>query len=147
MSEPAVPDPGTPPAERQEWRRFFRDLFDLRFRELIAIRMLPLVYGIGISVSAIFTLYVVARAFKGQPWDGLLWLFVLGPAMFLTLVIALRIVLEFVLAFFRMAWYIESVAAHTDELRKDMPKFGWWRTLLFGEGGAPPGSKKPPDPG
>ena len=142
MSEP-VPVPPTTA------RSFFRDLFDLRFHTIMAVRMLPVVYGVGIAVAATFTLYLVVRGFKESLGDGLTWLLLLGPVMFIGLVLALRITLEFVLAFFRMAFYIEHVATHTAEMSKDMPKFGWWRNLLFGEGAAPeaPPSKKPPGPG
>ena len=146
MAETDTPDPARSPAADGGWRELVRDLFDLRFRSLIAMRMLPLVYGIGIAVAAMFTVYQVVRAFKDSMWDGVAWLLLLGPAMFIALVLALRITLEFVLAFFRMAWYVEHVASHTKEMSKDMPKFGWWRTLLFGEGGEPPGSPRPREP-
>ena len=139
MNEPHSTSTGTTP------RRFFADLFDVRFRTLMAVQLLPVVYGIGIAVAGLFTVYTIARGFKESTSDGLIWLCLLGPAMFIGLVLALRITLEFVLAFFRMAFYIEHVATHTAEMSKDMPKFGWWRTLLFGESGTPPPPKKPPE--
>ncbi len=139
-----APAPATPPAAPQRWSLtlgFLRELFDLRFQKLIAVRMLPGVYGLGIALAAMFTIYLVYRNFLDSMWEGLAWALLLGPAMFIGLVTALRIVLEFVLAFFRMAWYVEHVAGHTEEMRKDMPKLGWWKTLLFGEGGGPPAPK------
>ena len=122
-------------------RTFLHDLFDLRFQTLIAVRMLPGIYGIGIAVAAMFTVYVVVLNFKDSTREGLVWALLLGPGMFIGLVTALRVVLEFLLAFFRTAWYVEHVAMHAEEIRKDMPRFGWWKTLLFGEGGGPPSPK------
>jgi len=124
-------------------RTFLHDLFDLRFQTLIAVRMLPGIYGLGIAVAAMFTIYVVFLNFRDSMREGLLWALLLGPAMFIALVTALRVVLEFLLAFFRMAWYVEHVAMHAEEIRKDMPRFSWWKSLLFGEGGGPPAPPKP----
>jgi hypothetical protein len=137
--EPSRPGPPPRAAELLRLARdFLRDLFDLRFSKPIAVRMLPGVYGLGIAVSALFTGYVVVNALRDSLLEGLAWLLLLGPAMFIGLVTALRMLLEFALAVFRMAWYVEHVAGHTEEMRKDMPKFGWWRTLLFGQSGPPP---------
>ena len=145
-----MPDPDKPapaadlPAQRRAGalaRGFLHDLFELRFQHLITVRMLPGIYGIGIALAAVFTVYVVFLNFKGSMRDGLLWALLLGPAMFLGLVIALRVVLEFLLAFFRMAWYVEHVAGQAEGIRKDLPRFGWWKTLLFGDGSGPPNPK------
>jgi hypothetical protein len=145
MPDPDKPAPAAePPAPRRAGalvRGFLHDLFDLRFQHLITVHMLPGIYGIGIALSAVFTIYVVFLNFKGSLRDGLLWALLLGPAMFLGLVTALRVVLEFLLAFFRMAWYVEHVAGQAEGIRKDLPRFGWWKTLLFGDGSGPPNPK------
>jgi hypothetical protein len=137
MNEPA-------PAVRPPWWRFTReflaDLFDLRFTVFMATRMLPGVYGFGIVLAGLFTTYLVILRFRESLAEGLVWL-VLGPLMFFGLVTALRITLEFVLAVFRVAWYVEQVASHTETVSQELPRFGFLRTLLFGEKATPP--KKP----
>lgn len=119
---------------------YLRELFDLQFTTFLTTRMLPLVYGLGIGASGVFTLYLVFLRFRASLSEGLAWL-VLGPLLFFTLVTALRIALEFVLAVFRVAWYVEQVATHTQVVSQEIPRFGALRTLLFGKGSQkPPGS-------
>lgn len=112
---------------------FLRDLLDLQLTAQLATRMMPVVYALGIALAALFTGYLAYRGFRNSIWEGVVWLLLLGPAAFLGLVTALRIVLEFVLAVFRIAWHIEHVAGSTQELSQNMPRFGFWRTLLYGE--------------
>jgi len=135
--------PLEPPDLKAGWpaliAEFFRELFDLRFTTFMATRMLPGVYGFGIVLALLFTSYVVYQRFQDSALEGTVWL-VLGPLMFFGLVTALRITLEFVLAVFRVAWYVEQVATHTEVVSKEIPRFGSLGTLLFGKGNAP---KKP----
>ena len=144
MGEPekAAPDAATSASPRW-WallREFLTDLFDIRFGTFLTTRMLPGVYGLGIVLAALFTLYVVVRRFQESLVEGLAWL-LLGPLAFIGLVTALRITLEFVLAVFRVAWYVEQVASHTETVSQELPRFGFLRTLLFGDKAAPPKSK------
>jgi hypothetical protein len=125
-------------------REFLRELFDFQFSTFLTTRMLPGVYGFGIVLAALFTIYVVVLRFRESTVEGLAWL-VIGPLMFLGLVTALRITLEFVLAVFRVAWYVEQVASHTEVVSKEIPRFGFLGTLLFGKG-APPPPPPPPKP-
>ena len=122
-------------------REFLRELFDFQFSTFLTTRMLPGVYGFGIVLAALFTLYVVVLRLRESTVEGLAWL-VIGPMMFFGLVTALRITLEFVLAVFRVAWYVEQVASHTEVVSKEIPRFGFLGTLLFGKGSPPP----PPPP-
>ena len=131
---------GEPPAPSGAWalvREFFRELFDFQFTTFLTTRMLPGVYGFGIVLAALFTGYVVFLRFRESPNEGLAWL-AIGPLMFFGLVTALRITLEFVLAVFRVAWYVEQVASHTEVVSKEIPRFGSIGTLLFGKGAPPP---------
>jgi MFS family permease len=124
-------------------REFLRELFDIRFTTFMATRMLPGVYGFGIVLAGLFTTYLMYQRFMDSLLEGLVWL-VLGPLMFFGLVTALRITLEFVLAVFRMAWYVEQVASHTETVSQELPRFGFLRTLLFGEKSTPPKTKPGP---
>ena len=131
----AAPEAASPPGRLGG---FFSDLFDLQFTNLLTTRMMPGVYGLGIALAALFTAYLTYRGFRNSVWEGVAWLVLLGPATFIGLVTALRITLEFVLAVFRVAWHVEHVAGSTQELSHHMPKFGFWRTLLWGARDAPP---------
>jgi hypothetical protein len=137
------------PVESRNWRRltreFLAELFDVRLTTFMATRMMPGVYGFGMVLAGMFTLYVVVLRFRDSLVEGLPWL-VLGPLMFVGLVTALRIALEFVLALFRVAWYVEHVANHTQVVAQELPRFGFLRTLLFGKEPATPPAPRPGEP-
>lgn len=139
MSDPA--GPGAPQPAKDGWlallREFLRELFDMQFTTFLTTRMLPGVYGFGIVLAALFCIYLVVLRFRDSTGEGMLWL-LLGPLLFFGLVTALRITLEFVLAVFRVAWYVEQVASHTQVVSEELPRFGFLRTLLFGKGAPPP---------
>ncbi|MGQ0586592.1 MAG: DUF4282 domain-containing protein [Gammaproteobacteria bacterium] len=124
-------------------REFLRELFDFRFSTFLTTRMLPGVYGFGIVLAALFTIYLGVLRFRESADEGLAWL-AIGPLMFFGLVTALRITLEFVLAVFRVAWYVEQVAGHTEVVSKELPRFGFLRGFLFGKKEAPPPPNQPP---
>jgi len=130
------------PGWKQMLREFLRDLFDLQLRTSMAARMLPMVYVLGIALAAIFTAYLVVQRFSASHSEGLLWAFLLGPLMFFGIVTALRITLEFVMAVFRVAWYVEQVANHTQVVSEELPRFTFLRTLLFGTRSNEPPKKK-----
>ena len=118
-------------------REFLRELFDFQFTTFLTTRMLPGVYGFGILLAAMFVAWFLVLRFRESTVEGLVWL-VAAPILFLGLVTALRITLEFVLAVFRVAWYVEQVASHTETVSKEIPRFGALGTLLFGKGAPPP---------
>ena len=124
------------------FREFLRELFDFQFSTFLTTRMLPGVYGFGIVLAALFTIYLGVLRFRESATEGFAWL-VIGPLLFFGLVTALRITLEFVLAVFRVAWYVEQVASHTQVVSEELPRFGALRSLLFGKGG-PPSPPAPP---
>lgn len=135
--------PGEPLAASGAWgltREFLRELFDFQFTTFLTTRMLPGIYGFGIVLAALFTSYVVVLRFRASTAEGMAWLFI-GPLLFVGLITALRITLEFVLAVFRVAWYVEQVASHTEVVSKEIPRFGFLGTLLFGKGSPPPTRK------
>lgn len=139
----AIPDVDPAPATGA-WgfvREFLRELFDFGFSTFLTTRMLPAVYGFGILLATLFVAYFVVLRFRDSTADGLVWL-AIAPILLLGVITALRITLEFVLAVFRVAWYVEQVASHTEVVSKEIPRFGALGTLLFGKGSPPP-TKKP----
>ena len=138
-SDKSIPEVDPAPASGA-WglvREFLRELFDFQFTTFLTTRMLPGVYGFGILLAALFVAWFVVLRFRESTVEGLVWL-AIAPILLLGLITALRITLEFVLAVFRVAWYVEQVASHTEVVSKEIPRFGTIGTLLFGKGGPPP---------
>jgi hypothetical protein len=135
----AVPevDPAPATGVRGFVREFLRELFDFEFTTFMTTRMLPGVYGFGILLATLFVIYFVVLRFRDSTVEGFVWL-AIAPVLLLGLITALRITLEFVLAVFRVAWYVEQVASHTEVVSKEIPRFGSLGTLLFGKGVPPP---------
>jgi hypothetical protein len=140
-SEKPAPEDASPGA----WalvREFLRELFDFQFTTFMTTRMLPGVYGFGILLATLFVVYFVVLRFRDSTVEGFVWL-AIAPVLLLGLVTALRITLEFVLAVFRVAWYVEQVASHTEVVSKEIPRFGALGSLLFGKSGPRPPAPKP----
>lgn len=111
---------------------FFRNLFDLQMQTVLTTQMLPVVYGLGIVFSACLASYLTAIAFIGNWLDGLFWLLLAGPLLFIFMVTALRVVLEFVMSVFRLAIQVEAVAAQTEEIATDLPRIQFWKSFRRG---------------
>jgi hypothetical protein len=112
-----------------------RNLFDVQMREVITSRMLPLIYTLLIAFDGIAVIYFIWLAFQRSLRDGLLWLCIIGPALFLAVVITVRIILELVMAAFRIAVRVEqveetaqSIAGRTEVL-SDLPSITFWRAF------------------
>ena len=76
----------------------FVGLFDVRFHKINALRMAPLAYVAVIAVSAFGCLVLDIVAFRWSTAAGWITTLLLTPALFLTLVILIRFVLEFMLS-------------------------------------------------
>ncbi|MBO9470027.1 DUF4282 domain-containing protein [Endozoicomonas sp. G2_2] len=110
-------------------------LRDLRFETVVTTQMVPTIYTLGLVFSALSTLYMIAWGFGQSLWIGSAWVVVLGPAMFLALAITIRVLLEFVLTVFRIAFFLEalggridSIAGQTEEIAEDLPRIRFWRS-------------------
>ena len=114
-------------------RYLLRNLFDLQLREIITTRMLPLIYFFLITVDAIVVSGCTVSAFLHSLLDGLVWLLLVGPVLFFTALIFIRIVLELVMAAFRIAVCVEIVEAATQniagrtEVLEGLPRITFWR--------------------
>jgi hypothetical protein len=136
-SAPQSPAPGSPLAGLlSETRRFVVGLTDMQFRQMLTPRMLPTIYLLGIVLAAMLTLYLIAHGFRDGWFTGLAWLLLLGPAVFLALVGALRIGLEIVLAIFRLVVHVErldevahTIQGQTEEIAEDLPRIQFWRAF------------------
>lgn len=123
------------------YRDLLRSLFDFEMREIITTRMLPLIYRFAVLAMAAIVALGVVTAFVQSLWLGLAWL-VLGPVVFLILVVIVRVFLEFVMAVFRMLVYIEildrrtsTIQGHTEEVVQDLPRIQFWKSFMRRPGG------------
>lgn len=110
-------------------------LFDFQFNTIITTQMMPVIYGMAMLFSALATVYSILWAFGQSWWLGLIWLFIVGPAVFVALITSVRVVLEFVLTVFRIACYVEAVtgevegiAGQTEGIADGLPRIKFWRS-------------------
>ncbi len=101
---------------RRMARAFIGTLFDLEFKHTLTTRMVPLIYAIGILSFAILALSISVLGFRISFWAGLFYLFVVAPAAFLALVLAMRVSLEFVLSVFKLLEVTEAMYKRTGEI-------------------------------
>lgn len=117
-------------------RALLGGLFDLQFKTIITTQMMPLIYGLAVVLSALASLYCVAWAFGESWWMGLVWLTLVGPALFVALITAVRVVLEFVLTVFRISCYVEAmagqvegIAGQTEGISDSLPRIKFWKSF------------------
>ncbi|MDN5862554.1 MAG: DUF4282 domain-containing protein [Salinisphaera sp.] len=113
---------------------FLVQLFDLQMRQIVTTRMLPFIYGSAIALAGLLSVYSIVWAFEHGFWEGIAWLLLVGPGLFLAVVITVRVLLEFVLIVFRIACYmevmggqIEGIADQTEDIAGDLPRIMFWR--------------------
>jgi uncharacterized membrane protein len=85
----------------EEKKCFCKCLFDLSFSELITMRIIKVLYAIGILIAGIAGLYLIVMAFTKGFGPGLLHV-IAAPIVFILLVIVLRVCMELVLTLFKI---------------------------------------------
>ena len=85
----------------EEKKSFWSCLFDLSFSELITVRIIRVLYLIGIIIAGVVALILIVKAFFHGFGMGLL-LVIASPVVFVLLVICCRVKMEFVLTLFRI---------------------------------------------
>lgn len=114
--------------------RLLVQLFDFSMSEIITTRMLPIIYGFAVVSVGALVIFAIVTAFISSVWSGLAWL-LFGPIVFVGLVVLVRVLLEFVMAVFRMLVYIEildkrtsTIEEHTEEVVQDLPRIRFWKS-------------------
>jgi hypothetical protein len=136
--EPAQQDPPPPEDPGEVFsaaaiQDLLKNLFDVQMRTVITSRMLPLIYAFLLVLDGIGVLYLILSALQRSLVDGVLWLLVVGPALFLAVMIATRVILELVMAAFRIAVRVEQVQitaqniAGSTEVFSELPRITFWR--------------------
>lgn len=84
---------------------FFGKLFDFSFKEFITLQIIKYLYIIGIVVSAIFALGIAGGGFTAIKYDFGKGIFaiLMSPVVFILATIFSRLVLEAIVATFRIA--------------------------------------------
>jgi len=85
----------------EEKKGFFYCLFDLSLEEPLTIRLVKILYGVGIGVAGIVGIFLIVTAF-GQSFGMGLVHVIAAPIVFLLAVIILRVGLELLLTLFRI---------------------------------------------
>ncbi len=105
---------------------FFRALFDLSFNRLVSPKIMKFLYGLSILSAALIALLFIIAGFKASIWFGIFTLFVGAPLIFLMTVIYSRVLLEMILAIFRMADHMSEIEiAHTEEKSEPRDNIQW----------------------
>lgn len=131
-SPPLPEDPGDV-FSLEAIRDLLKNLFDVQMRNVITSRMMPLIYTFLLVLDAIGVIYLVVSALRSSLIDGLAWLLLLGPALFLAVMITTRVILELVMAAFRIAVRVEQVQvtaqniAGSTEVFSELPRITFWR--------------------
>jgi hypothetical protein len=136
----APADAGEPLLQGGEARNIFEGLFDMQFRTIITTRMMPTIYGLVMALAVLVCAFFTVEAFLASWTRGILWLFLLTPAIFLSIVVTTRIVLELVLVIFTLLTYVDQtvdivvkISGQTDEIvttgLPHMPLLRGWQRL------------------
>jgi hypothetical protein len=84
-------------------KSFFKALFDFSFKSYITPKIIRIIFGIVIVISAIGALFLAAASFEANAAVGAVVLIVIAPIVFLFYVIMYRVMLEVVMAVFTIA--------------------------------------------
>lgn len=93
----------------QDRNGFIGSLFDFSFSNFITTRIIAVLYGIGLLVAVIYTIFVVAWGFTLDTWLGIL-LLLLSPVVFIIFAILARVYMEIIIVVFRIAEYVRDIA-------------------------------------
>ena len=86
-----------------EQKKFFSALFDLSFSEFITTRIIKLLFILGIIGAIITTLMMIISGLASASGATKFFSIVLSPLFFIHYVLFMRIWLEMILVFFRIA--------------------------------------------
>jgi len=93
---------------------FLRTLFDFSFSEFITIKIIKILYGIGIFFAAIAALAFMISGFSASFGRGLLFL-IISPVLFLIYTIFARVGLELFLVLFKISDNVGEICRAKNE--------------------------------
>ena len=84
-----------------ENKGFFKSLLDFEFKELVTLKIIKVLYMIGILVGSIVGIMIFLKAFRLSFAAGLLHV-IAAPIAFLLIVIISRVMMELLMTLFRI---------------------------------------------
>lgn len=93
-----------------EGRALFALLFDFSFKHFLTPRLVRVLYSLSLLAAVLSALAWMVGGFRDGVMHGLFTL-VTGPVAFLLYVLTARVLMEIVLAIFRIAEHIEKLPA------------------------------------
>lgn len=92
-------------------------LMDVRFKTVVAVRMLPAVYVTLVLGLGAVLLSRTVDAFALSLWQGLIELFLVSPLYFVAGLVFIRVALEFVHAVFRIAANVDALRGWSQDIQ------------------------------
>ncbi len=98
----------TPSFFQSSWS-FLTELFDFQFKEVMTVKMLPLIYGVAILSIAATTLYLGIHAALTSYLLGIVYCAFIAPVFFIFSISAVRTTLEFFSALFSVQHQMQKM--------------------------------------
>ncbi len=93
----------------EEQKGFLGALFDFSFSDFITIKMIKILYILGIFFSGIGAIMLIVSGFNTSAGAGIIFL-ILSPLIFLLYVILIRVCLEIIIVIFKISENIKQMA-------------------------------------
>ena len=88
---------------------FLKTLFDFSFSEFLTVKIIKVLYGIGIFFAAIGALGLMVNGFADSFGKGFI-LLILSPIVFIVYTILIRVWLEVIIVLFKIADNVTEIA-------------------------------------
>ncbi|NOZ62396.1 MAG: DUF4282 domain-containing protein [Calditrichaeota bacterium] len=88
---------------------FLNTLFDFSFKDFVTIKIIKVIYAIGILFAGIGAIAVIIKGFGAGVLAGILAL-ILSPIVFIIYTILIRVWLEVVIVLFRISEDVRDIA-------------------------------------
>jgi hypothetical protein len=108
----------------QDRKGFFGSLFDLSFTSLVTTRIIKVLYVLAIIVIGIYALIFIAGGFSNSTSAGLVVLLILAPLFALVSLIYTRVLLEVIIALFRIMENTGELVARANALESSKAASG-----------------------
>jgi len=90
-------------------------LLDLSFSSFITVKIVRVLYVIGIAMAGLLALGTLLGGFTGDGGAGMAILgLILAPIVFLVAVLAVRVYMELIIVIFKIAEHTNTIAEHLD---------------------------------
>ncbi|OQX86752.1 hypothetical protein B6D60_05530 [candidate division KSB1 bacterium 4484_87] len=94
-------------------QEFINTLFDFSFKEFVTIKIIKVIYGIGILFAGIGAIAVIIKGFSAGVLAGILAL-IISPVVFIIYSILIRVWLEVVIVLFRISEDVRDMAKKSE---------------------------------